>query len=99
MLRIDRNFRVLSLSLTLPWVKPEVKIVKKVKPMEEKILEMFKSGLMTSFHSSWSLKVHFLHRDTFSVLPGILSKNRTPNTSPGYSLLNSNFINCEGLPK
>lgn len=44
MLRIDRNFRVLSLSLTLPWVKPEVIIVKKVKPMEEKILGKFKSG-------------------------------------------------------
>jgi hypothetical protein len=97
-LGIDCNFRVPSLSLKLPWVKPEVKIVKKVKTMEEKkTLKSIRVLSVPSSHSLWSLRVPFLHTDTCFVLSGILPKNRIPTTNPGYSLLNDHFIDCVGL--
>lgn len=97
-LGIDCNFRVTSLSLTLPWVKAKVKIVKKVKTWGEKSVISVRVISVPSPHTSWSLGPHFLHTKVCSVLPGMLP-NMFHTASPGGSILNAYFIDCEGLSK
>lgn len=96
-LGIDCNFRVPSLSLTLPWVKAKVKIVKKVKTWGGKSVISVRMVSLLSPHSSWSLPPHFHHTELCSVLPGILPKNTTHTETPGTSILNAYFIDCEGI--